>query len=101
MKTKGRTMQLAICVLVVLCALIFVVSSFASGMCRDHDCAGEQCAICLCISIMENISRILAVVLASVPALALTVIVVRAFGHGASLDFADKTPVCLKVKLSD
>ena len=101
MKNRRAAMKVALCALMIVGILSFVVSSFIPGVCADHDCAGERCFVCLCAAVGKNLSRI-SLVAASVlfifaPA-ALSVLV-----PPESNDFSikEQTPVYLKVKLSN
>ena len=85
--------------LAAFCLFTFVASALLSGMAADHECIGEDCPICMAVSLCRHILRALAL-LASV-GLAATLIRIG-LSHGLCARprvFAPMTPVTLKVKL--
>ena len=64
-----------------------------------HACSGENCLVCLCISLRDHLSGLLFVL----AGLFLSVCFVRTGDRGISTPlFSGRwTPVCLKVKLSN
>lgn len=98
---KGiETKRPALYFLVLVCLFVFVVSALASGLDMGHECTGEDCLICMAVSLREKLFTQLLLVAAI---LTLGVVSVKASAEAAKttpLPVTD-TPVCLKVKLSD
>ena len=85
-----------------LLAAVCLLCCLSEGLPRhgmDHACSGEDCLVCLCVSLREMLSAI-AIVLAG---LHFTVCFLRAYIHPGSSLVSPRlwTPVCLKVKLSN
>ena len=92
---KRRTCFYAVCaaLITLLCVLItFFIPVFAA----DHDCTGEDCAVCAVISVCKTltVSSAAAVIFAFS-----SVIGSAAVGSGAAKFAANRSPVSLKVKL--
>lgn len=95
-RTRAAAMALA-CVL----ALILLFSVFFIVLEADHDCAGEDCAVCAVLNVCETLLHRLAGFGAAVLT-ALFAAAVKAFAAGRyALDAAPITPVSLRVKLTD
>lgn len=98
MSRKYPNARLLALLLAVLCLFGCVTVALSFGD-MDHDCAGEQCFLCLCLSLRQGMADVLAL-----PA-SLCVLVYFVFKWGIPhqnvIVPASWTPVCLKVKLSD
>lgn len=88
----------------VLAALVVLVALSASAFMiehADHDCTGEDCPVCerlfACAQSLRNLAGAAVVVLASVAFAS----VVSASADGYLPAYVPRTPVSLKVKLSD
>ena len=88
-------------ILAVVCLFIFTASALASGHDMGHECTGEDCLICIALSVREK--ALASIVLLAVVAFALTLSLSSVFVEdiAKSINSALKTPVRLKVKLSD
>ena len=86
--------------LIAISILSFVTVTLASGFDVGHECAGEDCLICLGISLRENMTDILLIFASLLSLFALIV-----FAYHVSIitvsSFTSETPVRLKVKLSN
>ena len=98
MTKKNRivaTVLAAIAVVVMLSSSLFIIEH------ADHDCIGDDCAVCeqinICAQTLKNLSI---AVLATTIAYALGFSLHTAFGRIVSA-FISYTPVLLKVKLSN
>ncbi|MBQ8174762.1 MAG: hypothetical protein IJ009_05105 [Clostridia bacterium] len=85
-----------------LLALVYLFSFF-TGVLSDcapdaHDCRGDDCFICLCLSLAEHAVAVIAV-FAALPLSSLCF--KNKTYREAECDFVLATPVRLKVKLSD
>ncbi len=98
---RSKAKRLAAGSLGLLLLALVLFSSFYIAAEADHDCAGEDCAICLCIRLCESAllklgSGILVRIAAAVPAL-LFLAAVAAF----SVSFPLETLISKKVRLND
>lgn len=95
---KHRLLAAALALAVVVIMLFSVLFVAAEA---EHECAGEDCAICLQLAVCENALK-LSVFTAVLAALAVTVpgVLSLLFVHTPGMVSA-VTPVSLKVKLSD
>ncbi|MBQ8407913.1 MAG: hypothetical protein IJY39_03525 [Clostridia bacterium] len=78
----------------------FITSALASGPIIGHECTGENCLICMAISLRERSvlpMLLLCMLLAVMPLSA--ALLLRA--HSEQGIYNPVTPVCLKVKLSN
>ncbi len=87
--------------LAVVCLFIFTASALASGHNMGHECTGEDCLICIALSVREK--ALASIVLLAVVAFALTLSPSSSYIENTVnfINTAFKTPVRLKVKLSD
>ncbi|MBQ9248772.1 MAG: hypothetical protein IJ179_00220 [Oscillospiraceae bacterium] len=82
-------------------ALVLLFSALFIALEAHHDCQGDGCAICACISICQDLLQHLSVV-ALVLGLALLLNrAVRPLVFAVRAAAAYPTPITLKVKLSD
>ncbi len=83
--------------LIALCLFAFSTYALTSGVLADHECTGEHCAVCLCMTLREQFQQLLlaAVLLGGL----LTVCCALRVEKCVWLSLrALWTPVCLKVK---
>lgn len=101
MNQKNQSARLIILVLIAVCFFAFIASALASGLNLGHECTGDDCLVCMAISLRERVSSWLVLLVSSLSILALATIKERV-DHSACRFFPiPATPVCLKVKLSD
>lgn len=81
--------------LVMLFSLVFLARE------ADHDCRGEDCAICAQIALCEQLLKNLILAAAILAALRILAAFRAESGEHAPVRFGPVTPVSLKVKLSD
>ena len=100
MKTGRRSIRVLAAVLAALC-LIALALSFSLQCGRVHECAKEDCAVCLVVAVQKEIVRLLlALALAAgVLILGCGCYAIASYKAGACRVCA--TPVRLKVKLSN
>lgn len=98
MAKRKRIAALVLAVLV-LCALLVSECFLAAE--SDHDCTGDNCAVCCVLNACQSVLRTLgaALMLAAVCALAVRLCARAAYCAEAAC--AAVTPVSLKVKLSN
>ena len=101
MKNRGSAMKAALCALMIVCILSFVLSSFIPGVCADHDCAGERCFVCLCAAVGKNLSRIILAAAGVLFILAPAALSPHFDAESNDFSIKEQTPVYLKVKLSN
>ena len=94
------TKRMALYLLISVCLFVFVASALASGMDMGHECTGEDCLICMAISLREELFTNLLPVAAILALWALTVKTATEPARLCPIPVTD-TPVCLKVKLSN
>lgn len=94
-----RSIFIAIAWLLAAVCLLYCVSGALPMHSLDHTCTGEDCLVCLCISLREALAT-MSVLLAG---LYFTVCFVRSYVHRGYTLLSPRrwTPVCLKVKLSN
>ncbi|MBE6908900.1 MAG: hypothetical protein E7474_04755 [Ruminococcaceae bacterium] len=97
--TKRRRIFAA--VLAALVALVVLSSSVFLIEHADHDCAGEDCPVCrqldACVQNLKNLAAAALVVLVA----AVFTAAARICADGRLSAYAPRTPVALKVKLSN
>ena len=86
-------------ILAVVCLFSFVMGALSDCAPSEHDCHGEDCFLCLCLSLAEHASAWLTLLAFSVAGVCL--LAQKAACHTADALFSATTPVRLKVKLSD
>ena len=88
-------------ILAVVCLFIFTASALVSGHNMGHECTGEDCLICIALPVREK--ALASIVLLAVVAFALTLSPSSSYIENTVnfINTAFKTPVRLKVKLSD
>lgn len=98
MGNKQTYNRLLALLLAALCLFVCVTTALPSDD-MAHECVGEQCFLCLCLSLRQNPAAL------SVLPVGLCVLVYFIFKCGIHLPCAIVpafwSPVCLKVKLSD
>lgn len=96
------TKKLRIAALCAACVfvLFFVFSAVLSCFVTNHDCCGEDCALCLCINLSRNVQRHCYIAVTAVIAV-LSVACIRMFCARCAACRRNASLVCLKVKLSD
>ena len=100
MHSNRRVARVALLV-ALACLAFFTLSTFSAGMLIGHECAGEDCVVCFCLSVRQHMEEI-ATVLALVVVCSGLIIAARRFVRRMmALQIASCTLVCLKVKLSD
>jgi hypothetical protein len=102
MKKRNSILRSVICVSILLGVISLTVFSFIPGVCADHDCTGEQCFVCLCVSIQKNLSGVFLIAAgACFVVFALIAFSGRQTPERTDVSIAEQTPVYLKVKLSN
>ncbi|MBQ7357266.1 MAG: hypothetical protein IJW65_00865 [Clostridia bacterium] len=101
MKRSGIAFKTAIVALATLCAVAFVMFSFAQIMDFDHDCYLESCPVCTAAAVRENILGTWAFLAILLFTFALSVCFYSVSSNDKKAQIATETPVRLKVKLSD
>ncbi len=96
----SRTRFLCICLLAV-CVLAFVTVAFSSVVTVDHVCAGEHCAVCFSISMQKQILDMCLLLLAVCVLVCGARALYTLSRLLAPVPLSYRTPVCLKVKLSN
>ena len=100
MNVNAKGIKAFVIFLAFVCLLAFIAPTLASGHDISHDCKGEDCLICLAISISGNTLRFLVI-------LACAFAIISIFAISLKAPVTDEsyttiaTPVRLKVKLSD
>ena len=84
-----------VAVAVILSSLVFIIEH------AEHDCVGDGCEICRAILSCSRAFGALCQAIVAVYALAAAVRRLRLARAGEKLRFAHKTPVALRVKLSN
>ncbi len=94
-----RSIFVAIAWLLAGVCLLCCVSGALPMHSLDHACTGEDCLVCLCISLRE----VLAAISVLLSVLCFAVCFVRPHVHRSCILLSPRrwTPVCLKVKLSN
>lgn len=94
-----KTMRsLAFTLLALVCLVFFFVGALSDCASGEHDCQGEDCFVCLCLSFAEHAVAVLLVF----ALLVLSPLFLKSKIYcEAEPDFILATPVRLKVKLSD
>ena len=100
MKNKGAILHRSVCLALLLSVLLFVVFSFIPGVCADHDCEGERCFICLCVSACKNLSDVFLISACAFLVFAPEALSATRISESTDLFITEQTPVFLKVKLS-
>lgn len=98
MGNKQRNVRLLALMLAALCLFAWAAASPAlEGL--EHECAGEQCFLCLCLSLGQSLADML--LLPASLCFAVSFVVRCGIHHPNAIVPAAWTPVCLKVKLSN
>jgi hypothetical protein len=98
MKNRRRLSALILTALFLAAA---ITSFFVIAHEADHVCIGEDCAVCALVAVCQNTIRVLGNALAVAVCIAMFGCFILSFGS-LSLKTKDrKTPVSLKVKLSN
>ena len=85
----------------VLLALVMLFSLVFLALAGDHECRGEDCAVCAQIALCEQLLKNLILPAAILAALRILAACRAESGEHAPVCFGPVTPVSLKVKLSD
>jgi len=101
MTKRTNAIRLLTTFVALICLFCFITSALASGFDKSHDCAGERCMICLCISLREHIFSALLIFAALSFICGIDPILLGVPATSVESDSAVMTPVCLKVKLSN
>ena len=101
MTKRMNTIRLLTVFVALICLFCFITSALASGFDKSHDCIGDSCMICLCISLREHIFSALLIFAALSVICGIMPIFTDVPVISAKSVFTVATPVCLKVKLSD
>ena len=101
MKKRNSILRSVICVSILLGVISLTVFSFIPGVCADHDCTGEQCFVCLCVSIQKNLSGMFLILTGAFFAFVPVAFSRRCIFEKADNFIVEQTPVYLKVKLSN
>lgn len=88
-------------VLALLLALMLLFSALFIALEADHDCAGEDCAICAQISMCENLLQQLTLALLALAAAGVSCAAFSLLTEDLRERRAQTTLITLKVKLSD
>ena len=97
----NRSTRALAMLLAALLAVVMLFSVFYIALEADHDCHGEDCAVCAVLSACERVlHRLLGIGAAAVFMLAAAAVVYRA-ADGRGTASAHSTLITLKVKLSD
>ena len=97
---KLKSFKTLAVILAIVCVLAFIAPTLASGHIAGHDCKGEDCLMCLAISMSRNTLRFLMILASAIAIIPIFAIACRAFITVESSSVIE-TPVRLKVKLSD
>ena len=98
-KSMKLTRFLLVC-LIAACLALFLASALASGIEMGHECTGENCLICMAISLREKALHTLFLLIA-VSGIVLVLAENVAISRDEQTFLVPVTPVCLKVKLSN
>jgi hypothetical protein len=101
MEKRSSLFRSIVCVAILLGVISLIVFSFIPGVCADHDCTGEQCFVCLCVSIQKNLSGMFLILTGAFFAFAPVAFSRRCIFEKADNFIVEQTPVYLKVKLSN
>ena len=101
MKNRKNAASLMLIALVAVCLFVFFASALASGHISEHTCTGDDCLVCLAISVRESSLRPLIHLACVITLVACLTVTMLAQVRSALFNYATETPVCLKVKLSD
>lgn len=95
--TKNKTLALTICVIFVM-SILFSMLFVVKG--ADHDCSGENCPICACISLAKQTLKQLGSVSVAAAGMMVCFSLILAF-IGTSLTVPCATLISQKVRLND
>ena len=95
-----KRIKTAVYFMIAVLLFIFIATALASGLNMGHECTGEDCLICMAISLRKrSIHPMLLLCMISV--LSLFLIAKPTAASPRFTVFVPITPVCLKVKLSN
>ena len=97
----SRAKRLAAGSLGLLLLVLLLFSSFYIAAEADHDCAGEDCAICVCIRLCESTLRVLGSGVPVLTAAAVPALLFPALIAVFSLSFPLETLISNQVRLND
>lgn len=100
MNVKVKSFKTLAVILAIVCVLAFIAPTLASGHTTGHDCKGEDCLLCLAVSMSSNTLRFLMILASAIAIISIFAVAYRAFITVESSSVIE-TPVRLKVKLSD
>ena len=98
---NAKAKRLTACIMSILIPVFVLVSAFFIAAETDHDCCGEDCHVCACMQLCENIISGIANGLAVKAAAVLPVIIVLSCVLVTAFSFAGDTPVSQKVRLNN
>lgn len=101
MKRSIKISKILLYLLIVVCLFIFIACALASGIDIGHECTGDNCLICMAISLHEKAVHTLGLFVAVVSAFALVLTAKLPHVCAEQHSYASVIPVCLKVKLSN
>ena len=101
MNTKMLAYRSLLLLLVAVCLFAYAVTVLPLRFDIPHECRGDSCFICLCISLCERLAGSLLLLTAVGLTLAILFSAKFCIYCAADYDFVAHTPVCLKVKLSN
>lgn len=96
-----REKRTAAMLLAALLAAVMLFSVFFIVLEADHDCAGEDCAVCAVLSVCEELLTGRSAAASCIAAAVLAAVVTRSAARLCAVGTGSVTPVSLKVKLSD
>lgn len=96
---KKTDFRLSAAALIVLCALLFSALFLLEQ--AEHDCAGDGCRICAALAVCERIVRMSVVLGCSAVFLRTAHLPRTGLPGKAEMTVPVRTPVALKIKLSD
>ena len=95
-----KEMKSVLYLVIAVLLFIFIVNALASGLNMGHECTGEDCLVCLAISLRKrSVQPMLLLCIISV--LSLSAIAKLVVASPRLAVFVPITLVCLKVKLSN
>lgn len=98
MKSRRRLSAL---ILAALFLGAMITSFFVIAHEADHDCIGENCVVCALVAVCQNTVKVLGSALAAAVCIAMFGCFMLFFGSLSLKARENKTPVSLKVKLSN
>ncbi len=95
-------MKKTLAVILLIAILPFLLGSSLNTLCpSEHSCTREDCTVCLFVSLISVLSELILGALIAVTVLALTKLTDSETAAIALPPHSERTPVWLRVKLSD